>query len=155
MLTRLLCLSALVLLLASPLYAQGTERDENVATKEATTEKTIGEEASERFRAQMAETQERLQLTDEQTEAVRPILEDAYLQQQAILENYGIDLENTNDADRPGRRTLLRMRSDMNDVHKETKKKLEDILTGEHMGLWEELSEERRAKMREKLMGSS
>jgi len=133
------------LLLATPLYAQDSEPDE-----EATTE-----EASERFRAQMEETEERLQLTDEQTEAVRPILEDGYMQRRAVLEKHGIDLENMDSDDRPGRRTLRRMRNDLNEVNEETKQKLEEVLTGNQMGLWEKLQEERRAEMRERIRNGS
>lgn len=137
------CLSSLLalLLLATPLYAQDTEPDD-----EATTE-----EARERFRAQMKETEERLQLTDEQKETARPILEEAYWQQRAVLEKYGIDLERMDRDDRPGRRTLRRMRNDLNEVNEETEKKLEDVLTDTQMGLWDELQAERRDKMRERL----
>jgi len=156
MLTRLASLSALVLLLlASPLYAQGTEPPKNVATEEAATEDAVDEKASERFRAQMAETQERLQLTDEQTETVRPILEKATMQRHAILEKHGVDLEGTEKTDRPGRRTLRRMRNDLQEVNKETQRELEEVLTSEQMKQWEALQEERRTEMRKKLSNGS
>ena len=146
MFTRLSSLLALVfLLLATPLYAQDTVPDDEAMT----------EEASERFRAQMAETEERLQLTDEQKETVRPILEEAYGQRQAVLKKHGVDLESTEKADRPGRRTLRRMRNDLQEVNKETQRELEEVLTSEQIKQWEALQEERRAEMRKKLSNES
>ena len=143
---RLSSLLALVLLLlAMPLYAQDTESEEKAMT----------DKASERFRAQLQETEERLQLTDEQTETVRPILEEATRQRQAVLEKHGVDLEGTEKADRPGRRTLRRMRNDLQEVNKETQRELEDVLTSEQMKQWEALQEERRAEMREQLLDKS
>ncbi len=143
---RLSSLLALVLLLlAMPLYAQDTESEE----------KAMIDKASERFRAQLQETEERLQLTDEQPETVRPILEEATRQRQAVLEKHGVDLEGTEKADRPGRRTLRRMRNDLQEVNKETQRELEDVLTSEQMKQWEALQEERRAEMREQLLDKS
>ena len=143
---RLSSLLALVLLLlAMPLYAQDTESEE----------KAMIDKASERFRAQLQETEERLQLTDEQPETVRPILEEATRQRQAVLEKHGVDLEGTEKADRPGRRTLRRMRNDLQEVNKETQRELEDVLTSEQMKQWEALQEERSAEMREQLLDKS
>ena len=143
---RLSSLLALVLLLlAMPLYAQDTESEE----------KAMIDKASERFRAQLQETEERLQLTDEQPETVRPILEEATRQRQAVLEKHGVDLEGTEKADRPGRRTLRRMRNDLQEVNKETQRELEDVLTSEQMKQWEALQEDRRAEMREQLLDKS
>jgi len=132
-------LSLVLLLLTPPLYAQGTEPDD------------LTEEVRERVRAQMEETEERLQLTDEQRDAVRPILEDSYMQRQAILEKYGIDLESTNRSDRPGRRTLRQIRNDLNRENEETTRKLEAVLTGDQMDRWKTLQEERRAEMRDRI----
>ena len=146
MIPRLSSLLALVLLLlAMPLYAQDAESEE----------KAMSEEASERFHAQLQETEERLQLTDEQKETVRPILEEAYGQRQAVLKKHGVDLESTEKADRPGRRTLRRMRNDLQEVNKETQRELEEVLTSEQIKQWEALQEERRAEMRKKLSNES
>jgi hypothetical protein len=146
MITRLSSLLALVLLLlAPPLYAQDGECED----------KGMTEEASERFRAQLQETGERLQLTDEQKEAVCPILKDAYVQRQAVLEEYGIDLERTDRDDRPGRRTLRRMRNDLKEVNEKTKEKLAVALTDDQMDLWDELQEERHAEMRDRIRNGS
>jgi len=140
MILRLLrVLAFALLLLATPLYAQDTVADN---------------ETTERFRSIMDETEERLQLTDSQKETVRPILNDDQMQRQAILNEYGIDLENIDPENRPGRRTLLKMRRDMNKVNKRTEKQLASVLTDDQMAEWGALQEERREKMRDRLQGN-
>lgn len=140
MILRLLrVLAFALLLLATPLYAQDTVADN---------------ETTERFRSIMDETEERLQLTDSQKEAVRPIINDDQMQRQAILNEYGIDLENIDPDNRPGRRTLLKMRRDMNKVNKRTEKQLASVLTDDQMAEWGALQEERREKMRNRLQGN-
>jgi len=140
MILRLLrVLAFALLLLATPLYAQDTVADN---------------ETTERFRSIMDETEERLQLTDSQKETVRPILNDDQMQRQAILNEYGIDLENIDPENRPGRRTLLKMRRDMNKVNKRTEKQLASVLTDDQMAEWGALKEERREKMRDRLQGN-
>jgi len=140
MILRLLrVLAFALLLLATPLYAQDTVADN---------------ETTERFGSIMDETEERLQLTDSQKETVRPILNDDQMQRQAILNEYGIDLENIDPDNRPGRRTLLKMRRDMNKVNKRTEKQLASVLTDDQMAEWGALQEERREKMRDRLQGN-
>jgi len=140
MILRLLrVLAFALLLLATPLYAQDTVADN---------------ETTERFGSIMDETEERLQLTDSQKETVRPILNDDQMQRQAILNEYGIDLENIDPDNRPGRRTLLKMRRDMNKVNKRTEKQLASVLTADQMAEWGALQEERREKMRDRLQGN-
>ena len=129
-------LTLLLLLLASPLYAQTA---------------APSEEAIERIRAQVQETQERLQLTEAQQEAIRPILEESFEQRLAVLEKHGIDLENRGANERPGFRTMRKLRKDMDKVRKETEKQLDNALTADQMKVWKELEEERRARMREQL----
>ena len=129
-------LTLLLLLLASPLYAQTT---------------APSEEAIERIRAQVQETQERLQLTKAQKETIRPILEESFEQRLAVLEKHGIDLENRDANERPGFRTIRKLRKDMDKVRKETEQQLEEVLTADQMKVWKELEEERRAQMREQL----
>ena len=129
-------LPLLLLLLASPLYAQTT---------------APSEEAIERIRAQVQETKERLHLTEAQEEAIRPILEESFEQRLAVLEEYGIDLENQGSNERPGFLTLRKLRKDMDKARKETEKQLEEVLTADQMNVWKELEEERRARMREHL----
>lgn len=129
-------LMLLLVLLASPLYAQTA---------------VPSEETIERIRAQVQETQERLQLTEAQQEAIRPILEESFEQRLAVLEKHGIDLENRDANERPGLLTLRKVRKDMDNVREETEKQLNDVLTADQMNVWKELEEERRARMREHL----
>jgi len=140
MILRLLrILTFTLLLLATPLYAQDTAADN---------------ETTEHFRSMMDETEERLQLSDSQKETVRPILKDDQVQRRAILNEYGIDLENIDPDNRPGRRTLLKMRRDMNRVDKQMEKQLASVLTDDQMAEWGALQEERREKMRDRLQGN-
>ena len=129
-------LMLLLVLLASPLYAQTA---------------VPSEETIERIRAQVQETQERLQLTEAQQEAIRPILEESFEQRLAVLEKHGIDLENRDANERPGLLTLRKVRKDMDNVREETEKQLNDVLTADQMNVWKELEEGRRARMREHL----
>ena len=127
-------LTLLFLLLASPLYAQTAAPNE---------------EARERIRTQIEASLERLQLTEEQRETVRPIVEEGFAQRLAVLEKYGIDLENQDAIERLGFRTKRKLGKDMNKVRKETEKQLQAVLTADQMNLWKEMEEERRARMRE------
>jgi len=138
-------LTLVLLLLTPPLYAQDTASDEEAKT----------EEASERLRAQMAEIEERLQLTDEQKEEVRPILVETHNQRQAVLAKHGIDLDDMESSDRPGRRTLRKMRGDMKDVNENASKQLQEILSEDQMDVWDEMQEERRTEMRKRLRGGT
>ena len=127
-------LTLLLLLLASPLYAQTA---------------APSEEARERIRAQIEESLERLQLTDEQRKTVRPIMEESFAQRLAVLEKHGIDPANLNADNRPGYRTMRKLGKDMDKVRKETEKQLQAVLTADQMEVWKEMEEERRARMRE------
>ena len=127
-------LTLLLLLLASPLYAQTA---------------APSKEARERIRAQVEASLDRLQLTDEQREAVRPIVEETFAQRLAVLEKHGIDPANLNADNRPGYRTMRKLGKDMDKVRKETEKQLQAVLTADQMEVWKEMEEERRARMRE------
>ena len=75
-------LTSLLFLLAFPLNAQTNEPSEpTLKQREATVE---------RIRTQVKEAQERLQLNDEQREAVRPIIEANFEQRLAVLEKHEI-----------------------------------------------------------------
>ena len=127
-------LTLLCMLLASPLYAQTA---------------ASSEEARERIRAQIEESLERLQLTEEQRETVRPILDESFTQRLAVLEKHGIDLENQGANERPGFRTMRKLGKDMDKVRKDTEEQLQAVLTADQMKVWKEMEEERRARMRE------
>lgn len=103
---------------------------------------------------QMQQTFERLDLTDEQIEQVRPVLEKSAAEQQEILARYGIDLEAPqSSSEKPGRRQLMAMRKEMEPVRKNTLTELGEILSDEQLEELKRIQEERRAEMRGRMRG--
>jgi len=103
----------------------------------------------------IAATIERLGLTDEQTEQVRPVLEESMQARQAILSNYGIGFEG---GDRPAGklkpREIMSMRREMKAVRADTQNKLEPILSDEQFAEYKLMQDERRAEMRERIQAN-
>ena len=136
-------LTSLLFLLAFPLNAQTNEPSEpTLKQREATVE---------RIRTQVKEAQERLQLNDEQREAVRPIIEANFEQRLAVLEKHGVDLENRDANKRPSLRKMLKLRKDLGKVGDKTEKELKKVLNDDQMKVWKELEKERREQMRERI----
>ena len=136
-------LTSLLFLLAFPLNAQTDEPSEpTLKQREATVE---------RIRTQVKEAQERLQLNDEQREAVRPIIEANFEQRLAVLEKHGVDLENRDANKRPNLRKMLKLRKDLGKVGDKTEKELKKVLNDDQMKVWKELEKERREQMRERI----
>ena len=100
---------------------------------------------------QLQQTVERLELSDEQIEQVRPVLEESAAARQEILSKYGIDLENPDN--RPPPRKLMSMRKEMNAVRKDTMGQLEQYLSDEQLAELKTIQEERQAEMRERMRG--
>lgn len=99
-----------------------------------------------------AELKERLNLTEDQIEQMRPVLENSVERRLAILEKYDIDLENRDpDKKKPGYRTLRKMRKDMNKSREQTNKELSNILSDEQLKEYKKIQDERKDKMRAKL----
>lgn len=109
--------------------------------------------AADAVRVQMQETITLLELTDEQRDPVETILRDSFQSRLAILEKYGINPQELEAGERPGRRTLRKMSREMNDLRDETRKQLEGVLTYEQMKTWNALEEARRDQMRERMRG--
>ena len=126
-------LSLLFLLLASPVLAQ-------VAAPTT--------QASEQISAQVKQSLERLQLTEEQHDAVATIMEESFMKRLAVMEKYGISPENPEAIQELRMRTKRKVGKDMDKVHNETEKQLGEVLTEEQMKEWKEIEEERRAQMR-------
>ena len=90
---------------------------------------------------------ERLNLTPQQREQVRPIFVDSFTERRAILKKHGIKK-----GQRPGLRKLLAARSELGAVRERTKGRLAVILSPAQMREYEKLSEEIRAEMRAKYL---
>ena len=83
----------------------------------------------------------RLDLTEEQTTAVRPILQDHFDGQLALLEQHGID-----SGERPKIRKLRALRRDLDAKEKETAEKLAAILSSEQMAEYNKIQDEQRER---------
>ena len=94
---------------------------------------------------------ERLALTDEQAEAVVPILKAGAEKQAAVLDRHGIDLDSRARRDgeaRLGLRALRKLRGEMDAVRAETIEQLADVLTGEQVDEYRKIQDENRSEMR-------
>jgi Spy/CpxP family protein refolding chaperone len=106
------------------------------------------------FEELMAETQSRLDLSDEQLDQVRPVMQSAAEAQRSVLTRYGIDLEAEGAPEtKLGMREARKLRSDLGKVRAETLEQLDDILTDEQLDELRKLQEERRQEMKKRIRG--
>lgn len=110
----------------------------------ATDREDIDAKAQEKLEQAIAE----LELTDEQVEAIRPILEGSFERRAAVLDEYGIELGGREKGARLGLRERRALRSDLKDEHKETIEALSEVLTDDQLAAYEAMAEERRDKLK-------
>lgn len=118
-------------------------------------ESAEGDRAAE-LENRIVEARERLALTDEQAEAIVPILEAGMEKQSEIFSKHGIDLgaaKEEGKRKRLGVRALRSLRADMDEVREDTLKELEEVLTDEQLAEFRKMQEENRSQMRERLSG--
>lgn len=87
----------------------------------------------------------RLQLTAEQRERARPVIEAGIAERQAILRKHGIKK-----GQRPGLRKLIAVRSELKAARNRTQTQLGQIFSPAQMKEYLKLSEELRAEMRKR-----
>ena len=96
----------------------------------------------------------RLELSDEQKEALAPVLQSSMSSQQQILASYGIDIEK---GERPaqglGVRNAMAMKRELDAVRADTLKTVSGILNAEQLEEFERIQAERQAAMRQRIMG--
>lgn len=85
----------------------------------------------------------RLNLTDTQLVAARPVLEAGILEQQQILKNAGFER-----GKKPNLRQLLQVRDPLRAARARTEAELNDILSPEQMLVYREIVEEQRQRIR-------
>ena len=111
-----------------------------------------GAKQTEQLQRQLQETRTRLNLTDAQAEQVRPILQAALEARLEVLREYGFDLrDDSGSAGRLGFFQARRLRRDLDSVQERTMDELDDVLTDTQLAAYEELQEERRETVRERL----
>jgi hypothetical protein len=103
---------------------------------------------------QIAQTIERLDLSDEQIEQAKPILEDLRESRQAIMAKYGIDPDNRGGGNKPNPRQLRAMRTEIEGVQADANAKLRKILSAEQFKELEAIQQEGRDQMRERIRGA-
>jgi hypothetical protein len=104
---------------------------------------------------QMQQTFERLELTEEQIEQAKPVLEASAASMQEILLSYGMDPESRQgSSEKPGLRKMRAMRKEMHAVRDNTLAELELILSDEQLEEFKRIQGERQAEMRERMRGA-
>jgi hypothetical protein len=107
------------------------------------------EQRQERIQAQFDSLATHLNLSDEQTAAVKPILRESMEKRMARLEQFR---DNNEDKSRRAKRRAARsLRKDLKAIDKNTEKRLEKHLTDEQMTAYFEFREAQREEMRETL----
>ena len=119
--------------------------------------KRIRTEQEERFRHRLLsrrldEIGARLDLTREQAERARPILEDHFEAQIAVLDRHGVSRGIRDDGERPGLRTLRRLRKDLGKINDKTAQRLSALLSEAQLAAYEALQAEQRKKLRSLLL---
>jgi hypothetical protein len=108
-----------------------------------------------RFEERMAEAKARLELSDEQVEQVKPVMEAAIEAQRSVLTRYGIDLEAEGGPENQlSMREARKLKKDLSKVREETLEQLDDILTDEQLDEFREMQEEKRQEMKSRIRGS-
>lgn len=96
----------------------------------------------ERAQQRLQEIKDRLKLTPEQEEQVKPIVMDEFQQLKAVRDKYAGD---TN------RRSRLKMAREMRDVQSDTENKLAKVLNKDQMAELKEMREQWRAQARDRM----
>lgn len=102
--------------------------------------------------ARIEQTRQRLNLTDEQSVQIEPILESNFHASMLVLESHGIDLSVPREQRaRPNFREMRAIGKELQAVREETAEEMAEFLTEEQMEEYRKIQEERRAEMREQI----
>ncbi|MEM7705851.1 MAG: hypothetical protein AAF358_09890 [Pseudomonadota bacterium] len=108
------------------------------------------EDPAEAFRESYAQTQERLQLTDEQKQQVEPILRARFDASRSVMEKYGMSPDGAGQG-KPSRREMRSMAKELKPIREKADQELAEILTDEQLDEYREIQEESRTQMRERM----
>ena len=90
----------------------------------------------------------RLELSPEQAHRVRPILKEHFEAQMAVLDRHGVAPGARDGGERPGFRTLRRLRKDLGEINDNTAERLSALLSEAQWAAYEALQAEQRKKLR-------
>ena len=97
----------------------------------------------------------KLALTETQMARLKPILEQHFAAQMAILDKHGINIGTQKGSQRPGFRKLRALRNDMNENRAKTMQQLSIILSAEQLAEFEKMQAEQRERLRAHLRSRS
>lgn len=104
----------------------------------------------DRVQERMAETRARLDLTDEQIEKLKPILQTHFEEQRATLERYEVDLANRDRSRQLNPQTLRALRTELDEQSVVTEERLTDVVTAGQLAEFRKIREERAEARRER-----
>ncbi|MGC4054107.1 MAG: hypothetical protein QM757_33905 [Paludibaculum sp.] len=104
-------------------------------------QESVDPQKMERAQERLQQIKERLKLTPEQSEQVRPIVTEEFQQLKAIRDKHSGD---------SNRRGKLKMAREMRDVQSDTDKKLSKVLSKSQMDELKKMREEWRQQMRDR-----
>jgi hypothetical protein len=100
---------------------------------------------TEQARERLQQIKDRLQLTPEQTEQVRPVFVEEIQQLKAVRDKYKTDGGDQN------RRTKMKMAREMRGIQQATDDKLKKVLTSQQMDEMKKIRDEWRQQMRDRM----
>ncbi len=109
------------------------------------------EEMRQKAETRFEEIKERLELTEAQTEAARPIIEESFAKRRAILESRGLKRGEGGQQQRPDDEQMRAMRAEILKARHDSDVALAKILSTEQMAELQKIREEARKEMREKM----
>ena len=108
-------------------------------------------ERQEELRQRLEAARARLDLTDEQVEQVRPILQSGFEAMLEVFEEHGIDIQDRSGSARRLRfRQLRRLQRDLQAVRERTIEDLDGVLSDAQLEVYKQIQEENRQEMRER-----
>ena len=112
----------------------------------------IDPERHEDIEARVEQAKQRLNLTDEQVEQIKPVIKSNAEATKRILESHGIDLSVPKEQrNQPSMREMRALGKDMKALRLETTEQMAAILTDEQFEEFLTMQEERRDEMRDKI----
>ena len=101
---------------------------------------------------QIAQDRERLALTDEQIEAIEPILRRSFEEQSAVLEDAGFSMDGqSRGGQRPNLRQLRALSRELDAIRASTREELAGVLSEQQLEEYDEIQQERRAQIRSRI----
>lgn len=105
--------------------------------------------AESRAQKRIEDMRERLQLTDQQVEQLRPVFEQGAQRRREVLDSFDVDRSDMQaSVTKLSGTDKARLQKEMRVIGKETRTQLEEILSEEQLELYGKLVQEQRAELR-------